>query len=230
MSGIPNHVAIILDGNRRWAAKQNKKSVEGHKKGLDNLADLAEHIYRRGIKVLSVYAFSTENFKRTTEEVNYIMKMFVDNVDKALKKLGDTKIKIVFSGRKTGLSEEVVNKIKELEENSKNNDVGIFNVCFNYGGHTEIVDAAKKIIEEGIKSEDIDEEVFRKHLYHDLPPVDLMIRPGGELRLSNFLLWQNSYAEFYFTDILFPDFNVVEFDKVIVEYENRNRRFGGNAK
>jgi len=230
MSNVPTHVAIIMDGNRRWAKAQGKKSVDGHKKGLENLTNLSEHIFKSGVKVLSVYAFSTENFNRSEEEISYIMKMFVNNIGKVVKKLKENNIKIVFSGRKTGLSDDVIEKIQELEEISKNNTAAIFNVCFNYGGQAEIVDATKKIIENNISSDNITIEMFGSYLYNDLPQVDLMLRPGGEQRLSNFLLWQNSYAEFYFTDILFPDFNEVEYDKALSAYQERNRRFGGNIK
>ena len=225
---IPNHVAIILDGNGRWAKEKGLARSQGHEAGFENLKKLSEYIFSKGVKVLSVYAFSTENFKRSKVEVDFLMNLFVDSFKKYAKELKEDNVKVVFSGRRcTPLPKAVVKTIEECEEMTKNCSDGILNICVNYGGQAEIIDAVKNIVNDGIKIEDINEELFNKYLYQDLPPVDLLIRTSGELRLSNFLLWQAAYAEFYFPETYFPAFASVEFDKAIVEYNKRNRRFGG---
>lgn len=227
---MPNHVAIILDGNRRWARKRGLSPSEGHKAGFENLDNLAKYIFSKGVKVLSVYAFSTENFDREKEEVNFLMDLFAVGFKRHCKSMNKDDIKIVFSGRREPLPEKVLKVIDEVTEMTKNNTKGIYNICVNYGGHTEIVDTTKKLCEKvknwELEIENIDEEMFEKNLYNDLPPIDYMIRTSGELRLSNFLLWQNAYAEFYFPKVEFPSFDEKEFDKAILEYNERSRRFG----
>lgn len=229
---IPNHVGIIIDGNGRWAEKQGKKRSYGHKVGADNLENLSLHILKNtGVKILSVYVFSTENFKRSEEEVRYLMDLLVKKFKVLMKKYQKENIKVLFSGRRQPLSKEVLKVMDETVEITKDNTGGILNLCLNYGGHAEIVDATKKIsqdLKEGkIKEEDIDEILFPKYLYHDLPPIDFLIRTSGEYRISNFMLWQASYAEFYFPSTYFPDFDEKEFDKALLEYTKRDRRFGG---
>ncbi len=229
---IPKHVAIVLDGNRRWAKKRGMTSQQGHQRGFENLENLSEYIFSKGVKVLSVYAFSTENFKRTKEEVSYLMDLFAVAFKKYFERQNKNNIKIVFSGRRDPLPQSVLNVIDEVTEKSKNNTGGIFNICVNYGGHAEIVDTVKKIATKvknnELEIDDINEEIFEKLLYNNLPPIDFMIRTSGEQRLSNFLLWQNAYAEFYFPEVEFPGFNEKEFDKALLEFNNRSRRFGGN--
>lgn len=229
---IPNHVAIILDGNGRWATKRNLNRSMGHKAGFDNLKKLSKHIFKRGVKVLSVFAFSTENFKRDKEEVDYLMNLLVSSFKTLINKKDN--VKIVFSGRKDNLRKDVMDSINEIEDMTKNNTEHIFNICFNYGGRADIIDATKKIIkdcEEGIISiENLDEELYKKYLYNEIPDIDLLIRTSGELRISNFMLYQLSYAEMYFPETLFPDFDNKEFDKAIELYNNRDRRFGGINK
>lgn len=228
----PNHVAIILDGNRRWAKKRNLPTLMGHKSGADNLADLVPYIISKGTKYVTVYAFSCENFKRSEEEVKYLMDLFVENFTTKLEKIISADIKIIFSGRRENLREDVLNAIDSLTERTKNSKKGVLNICLNYGGQQEIVDATKKIVDEvssGIlKISDLDEVNYYNYLYQDLPPVDYMIRTSGELRISNFLLYQLSYAEFYFTDVYFPDFNCEQYEIAIDEYNKRQRRYGGN--
>jgi undecaprenyl diphosphate synthase len=229
---IPNHVAIILDGNGRWAEERGLSRSDGHSHGFENLKDLSEYIYEKGIKVLSVYAFSTENFKRSKEEVDFLMDLFVSKFEEYKKQMNKKEIKIVFSGeRKSPLPKKVIKVIENIEEDTKNNMGGILNICINYGGHSEIVSATKKIcalVKEGkMNEEEITEENFYKFLFNDLPPVDLLIRTSGEVRLSNFMLYQLSYAEMYFPETYFPAFNNEEFDKAIIEYTRRDRRFGG---
>lgn len=224
-----NHVAIILDGNGRWATKKGLSRSMGHKAGFDNLKKLSKHIFKKGIKILSVFAFSTENFKRDKEEVDYLMDLLVNK----FKSLVDKKdnIKIVFSGRRDNLREDVLRTMEEIEELTKNNTDHIFNICFNYGGRAEIIDATKKIVKEckegKLKIEEINEELYKKYLYNEMCDIDLLIRTSGEYRISNYMLYQLSYSEMYFPDVLFPDFNDKEFDKAIESYNNRDRRFGG---
>ena len=223
---IPNHVAIILDGNGRWAKEKGMSRSKGHEAGFDNLKKLSQYILSKGIKVFSVYAFSTENFNRSTEEVDFLMNLFVKGFKKEKNYFNKENIKVVFSGRRENLRKDVLESMDELTNLTKDNTGGILNICLNYGGHFEIIDACKKIIKDNINTEDIDEELFNKYLYQDLPPIDYLIRTSGELRISNFMLWQMSYAEFYFPNTYFPDFNEEEFDKAMVEYTKRDRRFG----
>ena len=222
----PTHVGIILDGNGRWAKEKGLARSQGHKAGYDNLKKLIKHVFNCGVKILSVYAFSTENFSREKEEVDYLMNIFSKAFSLEKNKLMKNNMKVIFSGRKEPLPKSVLESMKNMEQCTKDNTGGILNVCLNYGGRSEIVDACKKIIDEKIDSEKITEDLFSQYMYHNLPPVDLMIRTSGELRLSNFMLWQNSYAEFYFPKTYFPDFNEKEFDKALIEYTKRDRRFG----
>lgn len=230
---IPHHVAIIMDGNGRWATARGLSRSMGHKEGANTLQNLAIHILNRDIKILSVFAFSTDNFKRTQKEVDYLMNLFIEFFSKSTKKFNDKKIKVVFSGRKDRLSDKLLEVIDNIQKNTYNNKKGILNICLNYGGQEEIVDAAKKMHEDissnEISIDEINRDNFYNYLYNDLPPIDYLIRTGGELRISNFMLYQSSFAELYFTDTLFPDFNEKEFDKSLEEFENRNRRFGGNS-
>ena len=226
------HVAIIVDGNGRWAKKKGKTRSEGHLEGSKMLERIIFHVSRTtDIKVLSLYVFSTENFKRDKKEVDYLMNLFMKWFEKSRKQYKNENIKIVFSGRKKPLSDKIYNKMKVLEEDTKNSTGLVVNFCLNYGGRAEIIDTTKKIVKQVqdglIDIEEITEDYFSKNLYNNLPDVDLMIRTSGEERLSNFLLWQNSYAEFIFDKTYFPDFDEEEFDKCINEYYNRDRRFGG---
>ena len=226
---IPNHVAIIVDGNGRWAKEKGLPRSKGHDAGFKRLKEITSYAFDKGIKVVSIYVFSTENFKRSKEEVDHLMNLFVNGFKKD-KFYQKENIKVVFSGRREPLSADVLNAMDTMSLETKDNTKGILNVCINYGGRCEIIDATKKIYEDIINKKidirDLDEKLYSKYLYQDLPDVDLMIRTSGELRLSNFLLWQNSYAEFYFTKTYFPDFDKKEFDKAILEYTKRDRRYG----
>lgn len=228
---IPNHIGIIVDGNGRWATKKGKKRSEGHLAGSKNLDNLCQHIFDKGIKVLSLYVFSTENFKRSDEEVNYLMDLFIKKFKNDYIKFKDKGIKVVFSGRRDPLKQEILTAMDKITLETSNNTKGIINFCLNYGSHAEIIDTIKKInadvINNNLDINKLDEQTVKKYLYNDLPDLDLLIRTGGELRLSNFMLWQAAYAEFYFTDVLFPDFNNEEFDTALLEYNTRDRRFGG---
>lgn len=223
------HVAIIMDGNRRWAKAKNLLPSLGHMAGAKNMEKLVKHIFlKRNIKYLSLFAFSTENFKRSEEEVGYLMKLFYNEAVKLLKKIKEKNVKIVFSGNLEYLSEDLRKKLEELENSSSGEYT--LNLCIAYGGQREIIDAAKKIAtlykEEKISLNEINEESFYKYLYKDLPPIDLMIRTSGEVRISNFMIYSLAYAEMKFVDTYLPDFNEKEFDKVLEEYQQRDRRFG----
>ena len=228
---IPNHVGIIVDGNGRWATSQGLKRSAGHKKGAENLEKLVLYILSKGIKVVSLYVFSTENFKRSEEEVGYLMKLFIEKFKTTVKKYNKSNIKVLFSGRRDPLSTEILSAMDEMVEMTKNNTGGTVNFCLNYGGHAEIIDASIKLhndLNNGkISISDINEDLYLKYMYNDLPMIDLLIRTGGEQRISNFMLWQLSYAEFYFPKTYFPAFDEKEFDKAILEYSSRDRRFGG---
>lgn len=229
---IPYHVGIILDGNGRWATERGLKRSEGHKAGFETLKILSKHVFTRGVKVLSVFAFSTENFNRTKDEVDYLMNLFLKGFKSSIKEFNKNNIKVVFSGRKEPLSDKVYKSMKSLEKETLNNTGGILNICLNYGGQTEIVDTTKKLINDvldgKLKIEDITPEIFMKNLYNDLPPMDFLIRTSGEIRVSNFMLFSLAYAEMYFPHTYFPDFKEDEFDKALEEYTKRDRRFGKN--
>ena len=177
-----------------------------------------------GLETLSVFAFSTENFNRPKEEVDYLMKLFIQGFSKGIDYFNKENIRVVFSGRKEPLSENVIDKMNKLMLATKDNTLGTLNICLNYGGRAEIVDAFNKAIENGETS--LTEETFKKYLYQDLPDIDFMIRTSGEVRISNFMLWQLSYAELYFPKCYFPDFNEEEYDKALLEFTKRDRRFG----
>ena len=230
---IPKHVGIIMDGNGRWAKMRGKKRSFGHLEGSKTLENIALYAIECGVQVLSVYAFSTDNFKRSKEEVDYLMDLFIIMFNKKMKKIKDNDIKVIFSGRREPLRKDVLASMDKIVEETKNNKRGILNICLNYGGQEEIVDATKKIVElvnnGELNIDDVDKNNFYKYLYNDLPPLDLLIRTSGEYRLSNFMPYQSTYSEFYFTDTLFPDFDNREFDKAIESYNKRDRRFG-NAK
>ena len=229
---VPNHVAFILDGNGRWAQSRGLTRSEGHQAGFENLQELCKYVFDKGVKVFSVYAFSVENFKRSKQEVDFLMNLFVKKFKSYGKELNKENIKVVFSGiRKAPLPESVIKIIGEVEESTKDNTKGIFNICINYDSQWEIVDAKKKIVQDvangKLTEDEITKEVFNSYLYQDLPPIDLLIRTSGENRLSGFMLWQASYAEFYFPMIHFPAFKNEDFDEALEVYNNRDRRFGG---
>lgn len=228
---IPCHVGIIMDGNGRWATKRGLSRSVGHKAGADNIKKLCLHAADVGVKYLSLYAFSTENFKRSAEEVNFLMDLFIRVFTTEFKVFEENNVKVLFSGRREPLSKKVLETMDGIVERTKNNTDLVLNICLNYGGQSEIADTTKKICQmykDGlIKLEDITPEFIQHNLYQDLPPLDFVIRTSGELRISNFMPYQSSYAEYYFPKILFPDFDNVEFDKAIEEFNKRNRRFGG---
>lgn len=226
-----NHIGIIVDGNGRWANEKGKGRSEGHKAGAETLEKIILYISKENIaNYLSLYVFSTENFSRSPEEVNYLMELFMKWFKKCKEKYKDANIKVLFSSQKEFLKPEIVKAIDELEEATKDNTGLVVNFCLSYGGRQEIVDATKKIatavLENKLNINDINEELFKKYLYNDLPDVDFLIRTSGENRVSNFMLWQISYAEMYFPKVYFPDFTPKCLEEAIEEYEKRDRRFG----
>lgn len=221
---IPCHVGIIMDGNGRWAKERGLNRSKGHEAGYKTLKTTAKYILDSGVKVLSVFAFSTENFNRPKEEVDFLMNLFIKGFKKDTTFFNKENIKVVFSGRKEPLKKDVIEAMEYLSKSTKNNTKGILNICLNYGGRSEIVDAVNHIIKDNLK--EVNEEVINSYLYNKLPDIDLLIRTSGEVRISNFMLWQLSYAELYFPKCYFPDFNQEEFDKALLEYTKRDRRFG----
>jgi len=230
MKNIPRHVGIIMDGNGRWATEKGKKRSEGHKAGGKTLEKLALHAKRSGIEVLSVYAFSTDNFKRSQEEVDFLMDLLIYYFNNKLKKVCDEGVKIIFSGRREPLRQDVLEAMDNIVLRTKDNTECILNICINYGGQEEIVDASIKVyndLKNGIiKEEDLNRDKFSEYLYQNLPPLDLLIRTGKEHRLSNFMLYQSFYAELYFVDTYFPDFLEQNFDEALSYYNNCDRKFG----
>ena len=231
---LPTHVGIIMDGNGRWAQERGMIRTMGHKRAVSTLKDLCIHMADMGIKFVSLYAFSTENFKREIKEVEFLMDLFINTFNKEFGFLKEKKCRVVFSGRKEPLPQSVLDAMdKIMEETSMNSDL-VLNICLNYGSHAEIVDMTKKLCEmyknNEINLDDITEDFIQENMYQNLPPLDYVIRTSGELRLSNFMMYQASYAEFYFPKVYFPDFNNEEFDKAIEEFNKRNRRFGGVKK
>ncbi len=232
---IPTHVAIIVDGNRRWARGRNRPASFGHKAGFDRLQDLCRYVMRdRGVFVLSLYVFSTENFARDAKEVGYLMDLFANNFRTLTEEMDQLGCKVLFSGRRAGLQQRVLDAMDYMTDLTKNNTKGIVNFCLNYGSHAELTDAMRSIAAEvadgRLTPDEVDEQCVAGHLYHKLPPVDLLIRTSGEQRISNFLLWQCAYAEFYFTPVLFPDFDRACFDAALDAYSQRDRRMGGNSQ
>lgn len=224
-SNIPKHIAIIMDGNGRWAKKRNLPRTLGHREGAKALRKIITHAGKIGVKYLTVYAFSTENWKRSKEEVEALMFLFKSYLSGEEKNIMENNIRFMVSGSKEGVSKSLLEAIRRLEELSKNNTGLTLNIAFNYGGRTEIVDAVNKILKEG--RDKIEEKDFSKYLYNRIPDPELLIRTSGELRISNFLLWQIAYSEIYITETLWPDFDEAELDRAIESYNNRDRRFGG---
>ena len=228
---IPVHVGVIMDGNGRWAKKRGLPRKVGHRQGAQNFRTITRHAKEVGVKYITFYAFSTENWKRPKDEVDALMNLFekyLDELDDFLKE----HVRIRFIGDRSKLSESLQQKMLDSERKSKDYDIMTLLLAINYGGRDEICHSCKTLaqqVKEGkLEPEDITMDMIEQNLYTwDVPPVDLVIRPSGEQRLSNFMIWQCAYAEFYYSDILWPDFNNDEFDKAILAYSERNRRFGG---
>lgn len=227
-SAVPGHVGIILDGNRRWAKKQGMPILEGHRRGAEVFKEVSLGAFDRGVTYLSAFVFSTENWNRTEEEVSYLMKLIAKAVERYLEEFHKKGIKIIVAGQRDKFSSTVLSSIEKTEERTKDNRNGVLVLCLGYGGQQEIVDATKKILAENHTPSDITTELFEQNLYApEIPPVDLLIRTSGEQRTSGFMLWRAAYAELLFSDKLWPDYTIEDFDEALVEYNKRHRRFGG---
>ncbi|MFQ6865824.1 isoprenyl transferase [Blautia sp.] len=229
---IPNHIAIILDGNGRWAKSKGMPRSYGHVKGCANLESICDDIKDIGVKYLTVYAFSTENWKRSREEVEGLMKLFRSYLKKCKKSAAKNKMRVKVIGDISAFDEDIQESVRELEEFSKDYDELFFQIALNYGSRDEIVRGVRRLaqdaVEGKIKPEEITEDTFGNYLdTAGIPDPDFMIRTSGEQRLSNYLLWQLAYTEFYFTDVAWPDFHKPELMKAIEKYNERDRRYGG---
>lgn len=225
---LPDHIAIVPDGNGRWAERQGLPRLNGHRAGAENTRRLIKYLNEYPIKYLTLYGFSTENWNRPEEEVAGLFQILVDFIDICLPELTQNNIRLRHLGRSEQLPPELQQAINRAVELTRNNTGMTFNLAFNYGGRAEILDAVRRIIADRIQPDHINEELFSKYLYMaDLPNVDLLIRTGDELRLSNFLIWQTAYSEYHFTKVLWPDFGNKDMDKALLSYSQRQRRFGG---
>ena len=229
--GVPRHIAIILDGNGRWAQKRGLPRTAGHMAGAETFRRIATYCKNIGVEYLTVYAFSTENWKRPEEEVGTIMKLLGRYLDEAIRTMEKDHIRMKVFGELARLSPQLREMVDRTDEISQHYRGFQANICLNYGGRDEIVHAARRYAQDyaaGKVQGELSEEQFGNYLYSaGIPDPDLLIRPGGEMRISNFLLWQCAYAEFYFTDVLWPDFTPEELDKAIAEFNRRDRRYGG---
>jgi undecaprenyl diphosphate synthase len=224
---LPRHVAIIMDGNGRWAKARNLPRNEGHRQGKENLRRIVEACVEFGVPILTIYAFSTENWSRPPAEVGALMTILELVLDQEVEKLHKNGVQVRHLGSLDGVSPRLQEKIRRACEYTKNNTKLILNVAFNYGGRDEIVQAVRHIVEDGIPPEQITEPLITSYMYTgDLPDPDLIIRTSGELRISNFLIWQGAYAEYYVTPTYWPDFDKEELRKALIEYSMRKRRFG----
>mgnify|MGYP001256319530 FL=1 len=232
MQKIPEHIAIIMDGNGRWATKKGLPRTYGHKRGVDVLKEILKASKKLGCKVLTVYAFSTENWTRPTKEVDFLINLFREVLRNEIEEINEESTKIKFIGDLTPFPETLKKIISSSESLTKNNNKFLLNVCVNYGGRQEIVKVAKELALKSssgeIKPSEVNEELFNsKLLTRGIKDPELLIRTSGEKRISNFLLWQLAYSEIYISDVMWPDFNEFEFLKAIIDYQSRNRRFGG---
>jgi undecaprenyl diphosphate synthase len=229
--GIPRHVAVIMDGNNRWAKKRLMPGVAGHKAGVDAVRAVVETSAEQGIEVLTLFAFSSENWRRPEKEVNALMQLFIVALEREVKKLHKNNIRLIVMGDKSAFQQKIQDLIAGAERLTADNDRMTLVIAANYGGQWDIAQAAKRIaqdVEAGkLSAEDINEQLFHKYTWlNELPAPDLMIRTGGEERISNFMIWQTAYSEFYFSDALWPDFKQKEYKKALAAFANRVRRFG----
>ncbi|TMG80240.1 MAG: isoprenyl transferase [Betaproteobacteria bacterium] len=225
---LPAHIAIIMDGNGRWAAQRHLPRVEGHRAGIDAVRDTVETAARLGIKVLTLYAFSIENWKRPAAEISTLMMLLKRYLRSELKTLLTNDIRFSVIGRMEELSDDIQDELRAAIKRTSNDGGMLFNIALNYGGRAEIVDAARRAIESGIRPEDLDEQRFESFLYTaGQPDPDLLIRTSGEMRVSNYLLWQIAYAEIYVTETLWPDFRRCHLLEAVLAYQKRERRYGG---
>lgn len=221
------HIGFILDGHRRWARGRGLPEVEGHRAGYDNLKKITEACFDRGIKLVTAYIFSTENWQRSKEEVGYLMRLLERALTRDIKELDEKNIRLRFVGSEENLTPKLIKIMRDAEKHTAGNTAGMLCACFNYGGREEIVAAARELVRTGATPEEITEISLKDKMYtHGLPDPDLIVRTSGEQRLSNFLLWGSAYAELFFTATLWPDFDAKALDAVIADYHARERRFG----
>jgi len=224
---LPDHIAIVMDGNRRWADKRGIPRIQGHEAGLENLRRVAGYLNDYHVEYASVFVFSTENWNRPRDEVDGLMNLLKRRIDDVASDFDSDNIRLRHLGSLDGLSDGITSRVQKAIELTRNNTGLTLNLAFNYGGRAEIVSAARRIIKEGLAVDKLTEKTFSEYLYTDgIPDVDLLIRTGGELRISNFLIWQSAYAEYFFSDLLWPDFDKAELDKALLTFSGRQRRFG----
>lgn len=224
---VPKHVAIIMDGNGRWAKSRGLPRTEGHRQGKENLRRILEACVEFGVEILTIYAFSTENWERPPVEVNMLMSILELVLDQEVKQLHKNGVQVRHIGKLEGVNQNLQNKIRKACDFTRNNTTLILNVAFNYGGRDEIVQAVRQIVAEGTPADQIDDALISRHMYTgDLPDPDLIIRTSGEFRVSNFLIWQGAYSEYYVTPTYWPDFDKEELRKALDDYAHRKRRFG----
>jgi undecaprenyl diphosphate synthase len=224
----PRHVAIIMDGNGRWARARHRPRLEGHRAGLRSIRRVLEAADELGIAIVSLYAFSTENWSRPRPEVDGLMRLFSETIDREIDELDERGIQVRVRGRREGLSKSLIRKIEAAEARTGRHQHRMVNLLINYGGRAEIVDAMRAIVSAGQRADEIDEESVRRGLYNpDLPDPELVIRTAGEQRISNFLIWETAYSEFHFTDTLWPDFDKADLEEAVAAYQARERKFGG---
>ena len=225
---IPQHIGFVVDGNRRWAKKHGLPTYEGHLAGYNGLKDVLIESLNRGVKYASAYVFSTENWKRTAEEVNSLMGLLLRVLESDVPIFVENRIRLRVIGTREGLPKAVIKAIDRAEATTAELDGGELLLCLNYGGHLEIADAVKKIIQSGVSADDVTPEMIAQNLYApEVPPCDLIVRTSGEQRLSNFMLWRAAYSELLFVDKLWPDMTKEDVSVILEEYQRRNRRFGG---
>lgn len=226
-SQVPRHIGIIMDGNGRWARRHGRPASFGHRQGVRAIKRSLQACEDLGIHILSIYAFSTENWSRPRAEVRALMRLFHETMQREIDEMHSRGVRIVVSGRREGLSARMVERIDQAMSRTANNTNGVLNVCLNYGGRAEIVDAVRNLIKDGIHANAVDETTLSERMYRpDLPDPDLIIRTAGEHRVSNFLLWQSAYSEMYVTDTLWPDFDRKDLEAALADYASRVRRFG----
>ena len=227
LTRIPTHIAIIMDGNGRWAKARGLPRLAGHRAGTENLRRILNACVEFNVKILTIWAFSTENWRRPQEEVRGLMDILEQVIDRELNELHKNGVRLRHIGRLEGIAPHLQTKVRHAIELTRDNARLTLNVAFNYGGKAEILDAVKHIIADGIRPDDVDENLFARYLYTtSLPDPDMIIRTGNESRISNFMLWQGAYSEYYFTPVLWPDFDKDELRKALEDYARRERRFG----
>ena len=225
---VPRHVAVIMDGNGRWAAQRGLRPTDGHRAGTENIRAAIEAFAERGVRCLTLFAFSTENWKRPRPEVRGLMRILSSTIDREVRPLHEAGVKLRYIGRLDALDSRLRRKIDEAIELTRRNDRMTVCVAFNYGSRAELVDAVRRLVADGVEPEDVNERMLSSYLYtRELPDPDLIIRTGGEQRISNFLLWQAAYAEYVFSDTYWPDFGEQDVDAALMAYAERTRNFGG---